>query len=266
MLRTTIDTTSTVLHEIGPQDVRRRAIIASAILVLVATLAPVRLHKGLRETPPPVRSVATNEKVVAITYDDGPHPVYTPMLLRILREQRVKATFFMIGTRMERWPWIVEEAAADGHVIANHTYSHPRYLVRDTQAQVVREIRDGQKVITKLTGQRYRLFRPPKGFLGNHVLQTADSMGYRVVLWSLSAYHYKGARTPELMTRRVLDLVRPGSIILMHDGRYPMRWRDVRATPLIIRALRREGYRFVTVPELLEIGKGKGEGLSDSRL
>jgi peptidoglycan/xylan/chitin deacetylase (PgdA/CDA1 family) len=228
------------------------------LVALAATLAPVRLHRGLREMPPPVWSVPVRAKVVAITYDDGPHPVYTPALLRILREQRVRATFFMIGTRMQRWPWIVEEAAADGHVIANHTYSHQRYLARDTHAQIVREIRSGQKVITRLTGQRYRLFRPPKGFLGNHVLRIADSMGYRAVLWSLSAYHYEGGRTPELMTQRVLSLVRPGAIILMHDGRYPMRWRDVQATPMIISALRKKGYRFVTVPELLEMGKAKG--------
>ena len=229
----------------------RRMIVICVLVALVAVVAPVQLHRGLREIPPPVRSVPTREKLVAITYDDGPHPVYTPELLRILRDCRVKATFFMIGTRMQRWPWIVEQAAADGQVIANHTYSHPRYLSRDTHAQIVREIRDGQKVIEQLAHQRYLVFRPPKGFLGNGVLRTADLMGYTVVLWSVSAYQHDTTRTPEQMAQRVLRLVRPGSIILMHDGRFPMRWRDVRATPLIIRALKKRGYRFVTVPELL---------------
>ena len=236
-----------------PTTHARRACAVAAFLAVAGVLLPSRLHKALLEVTPPICHVATRQKVVALTYDDGPQPVYTPELLRILRRYRVKATFFMIGARMARWPEIVKEAARDGHVIANHTYSHPNNLASMRTYRIVHEINAEQRLIVRLVGRAYPIFRPPKGLVGRHLDHIAHAEGYSVVLWSVSAYHHE-ARTPELMMRRVIDQAHPGAIILMHDGRYQMRWRDVRATPLIIEALSKRGYRFVTIPQLLEIG------------
>lgn len=227
-------------------------VAAEVVLIGLATTMAVE-----RQAPcPPVREkviyrVPTAQKIVALTYDDGPHPKFTPEILRVLDKYHVKATFFMIGSRMEQYPDIVRAVLARGHVIGNHTYTHPKDILLDTPAQVIREIDKCEEVIERMTGRRTQLFRPPKGLLDGPVLQIAEEEGYRTVLWSVSADH-RGERAPLQMAQRVLSRVRPGSIILAHDGTYPMRWRDVAATPLIIEGLRRRGYRFVTVPELLE--------------
>jgi peptidoglycan/xylan/chitin deacetylase (PgdA/CDA1 family) len=199
-----------------------------------------------------IYSVPTTEKVMALTYDDGPHPVFTPQLLDILDKYHVKATFFMIGKSMEAHPEIVREVIRRGHVIGNHTYSHPRNIDLDTQAQVIRELDRCEQLIERLTGSRAHLFRPPRGMIDGSVFSVADEEGYKTILWSVCADHHD-ALTPQLMAQRVVDHIRPGGIILAHDGSVSSRWRDIAATPLIIEALRRRGYRFVTVPELLNM-------------
>lgn len=165
----------------------------------------------------------------------------------------VKATFFMIGERMQKWPEIVKATVDGGHEVANHTYSHPRDLAKSPYTRIASDISDWGPVRNKIISQRCDLFRPPRGLVGPSVLSVAQQEGYETVLWSVSPYHHE-SRTPGLMAQRVVERVRPGGIILMHDGRYPMRWRDVAATPHIIEALRRDGYRFVTVSELLRMG------------
>ena len=199
-----------------------------------------------------IRGVPTAEKVVALTYDDGPHPTFTAEILRLLDAYGVKATFFLIGNRVERYPDIVCEMVAKGHAIGNHTYSHPRNLDLESRGQVLVELIQCEAEIRKVTGKRTELFRPPKGIANEQVTKIASDLGYKTVLWTVCADN-RFAFTPQMMANRVLSKVSPGSIVLAHDGIYPMRWRDVAATPLIIEGLRRQGYRFVTVPELLEM-------------
>jgi len=197
-----------------------------------------------------IRGVKTTNKIVALTYDDGPHPIFTPEILRVLDKYNVKATFFMIGSRMEQYPWLVREVIARGHAIGNHTYSHPPDLKFSPSGQIDFEIEKCEDVIRQLCWMSPRLFRPPKGLLSNDLLALASSKGYVTVLWTVCAYSHN-APAPEAMAKRVISRVQPGAIILAHDGMYPMRWRDVAATPLIIEGLLKQGYRFVTVPELL---------------
>jgi peptidoglycan/xylan/chitin deacetylase (PgdA/CDA1 family) len=213
---------------------------------------PIRIHEAAEPPPLPIRYVPTAQKVVALTYDDGPHSVFTPELLSILRRYRVPATFFVIGDRAAQFPEIVREIAMDGHVIANHTYSHPNNLEYLPTSRITEELDSTQRLIKDLTGRAYKLFRPPKGWVNRRLAEIVQSEGYTVVLWSVSADHHE-AKTPEEMAKRVIKRIRPGAIVLMHDGRFPVRWRDVVATPLIIRGLRKKGYRFVTVPELLNM-------------
>lgn len=208
-----------------------------------------------------IRGVQTTNKIVALTYDDGPHPVFTPEILRVLDKYHVKATFFMIGSRMEQYPWLVREVIARGHAIGNHTYSHPPDFKLSPTGQIDFEIDKCEDVIRQLCGTSPRLFRPPKGLVSNNMLALAMTKGYETVLWTVCADNHN-APTPEAMAKRVISRVRPGAIILAHDGMYPMRWRDVAATPLIIEGLLKQGYRFVTVPELLssaQIAKAERE-------
>jgi peptidoglycan/xylan/chitin deacetylase (PgdA/CDA1 family) len=197
-----------------------------------------------------VTSVPTREKIVALTIDDGPHPRFTPEILKILDRYHAKATFFMIGERMARYPALVREVRARGHIIGNHTFTHPVDLRRCSESQVVQELGRCQTEIRGLTGERASLFRPPRGRIGAAAFAIAEDQGYRVIGWTMSADN-RLARTPEAMAERVLKHVSPGMIILLHDGTTPSRAKDVRAAELIVRGLRQHGYRLVTVPELL---------------
>lgn len=230
-----------------------RTIFELALMVAVIVLIVNRVAPEVVWRESVISRVPTDQKVVALTYDDGPHPVFTPEILDILDKYHVKATFFMIGKQMEEHPDIVREVLKRGNVIANHTYTHPRDIELDTQAQVIRELDQCEMTIEKLTGSRAHLFRPPRGMMDGSVFTIAKEEGYQTILWTVCADHHD-APTPELMAKRVVDHIRRGGIILAHDGAFPMRWKDVRATKLIIEALRKEGYRFVTVPELLKIG------------
>lgn len=216
--------------------------LALAFLLLVFSPAGYAVMRGKQ----------TYHRVVALTYDDGPHPIYTPKILKILDKEHVKATFFMIGRLMEEHPEIVRDIVRRGHAVGNHTYSHPHDITVLSASQIDTEILKCTSVMEKITGQRSNLFRPPLGRTNSSVISIADHNGCAVILWSVSADNHS-ARTPEAMAQRVLSRVKPGSIILAHDGRFPMRWKDVKATPLIIKGLKKRGYRFVTIQELMAI-------------
>jgi peptidoglycan/xylan/chitin deacetylase (PgdA/CDA1 family) len=232
-----------------------RTIFEIILIIAVVILATRQMaHHPLRHSwyQSIVYRVPTKEKVVALTYDDGPHPVYTRQILDILDKYHVKATFFMIGRLMDRYPDVVKDVLKRGDVIANHTYTHPSNIEADTSAQVIRELEQCEQVVERMTGKRAYFFRPPRGLIDSTVFSIARDEGYRTILWTVCADHHD-APTPELMAERVLRLNRPGGIILAHDGSFPSRWKDVAATPLIIERLQKQGYRFVTIPELLKI-------------
>ena len=200
-----------------------------------------------------VHSVPSSGKVVALTFDDGPDPRFTPQILAILRQYHVHATFFMVGRQIEKYPALAQAVATDGNCIGNHTYSHPN-LPLASHAQVTRELARCEQLIEQTTGTRTHLFRPPGGMLNRTVIHQVEQQGYRTILWTVSADHHD-APTPALMAARVLQHAHPGTIILCHDGTFDSRWMDVAATPLIIAELQQQGYRFVTIPELLALGK-----------
>lgn len=199
----------------------------------------------------PVYRVPVAQKTVALTFDDGPSPQFTPQILQILDAYGVKATFFVVGSQARLYPSLVREIAERGHVIGNHTFTHPSDIRELSEAQLLAELFLASRAVEQAAGIRPRLFRPPKGKISSRELWLVESHGYQVVLWSVSADH-REAKTPQQMAARVIRMVRPGAIILMHDGPLPIRWKDAAALPLIIEELRSLGYRFVTVPELLQ--------------
>ncbi len=196
-----------------------------------------------------IYELPTRDKIIALTFDDGPHPVYTPQILDILEQYQVPATFFMIGNRMEEYPEIVKEVSARGHLVANHTHTHPQNLRAESLENIREEIYQCQQSIERLANQDTYLFRPPRGILNPKIIKMLHKEGYTVVLWSISADHHD-APTPELMADRVIKHAHPGEIVLIHDGRTDLRWKDVEATRLIIKNLSKQGYRFVTLEEL----------------
>lgn len=201
-----------------------------------------------------IHTVPTNSKLVALTYDDGPYPEYTPKVLDVLKQYNVKATFFMIGKEMEQHPEIVKRVIAEGHAIGNHTYSHPRNLEKLSSEKIKWELEKCEKLIEQFTGQRAHIFRPPRGMINGDVARITEEEGYWTILWTVSADHHD-APTPIDMAYRVKKIMKNGGIILAHDGTFKSRWKDVAATPLIIQELRKEGYKFVTIPELLDANR-----------
>ncbi|MGE5396274.1 MAG: polysaccharide deacetylase family protein [Chitinophagales bacterium] len=190
----------------------------------------------------------TKEKVVALTFDDGPDPRFTPSILDTLNKYHVKATFFVVGEDALLYPDLVQRAVAEGHEIENHTFTHPD-LIKDTDLTINEEMLWCQEAIEHIVVRKPQYFRPPRKLFNANILKISDIYGYRTILWTVCLENHK-AKTPEAMVRRVVRKCQPGSIVLAHDGHLD-RSNTVKAMPLLIEALQKKGYRFVTVDELV---------------
>jgi peptidoglycan-N-acetylglucosamine deacetylase len=190
-----------------------------------------------------------NDKIVALTFDDGPWPKYTEQILDILKKNNVKGTFFVIGNNMKNFPEIGKRIVTDGHTIANHTWHH--WYHRLSPKAAAYEIDATEAIIYKTTGVRTNLFRPPGGVLGNGPAAYARSKKYSVIMWSADSHDYKRPPAPRLLSNVMRDS-KPGGVVLMHDGG-GIRDSTVKALPAMIEKFRKSGYRFVTMSEMLEI-------------
>ncbi|WP_308796217.1 polysaccharide deacetylase family protein [Tolypothrix sp. FACHB-123] len=191
-----------------------------------------------------------SEKVIALSIDDGPWPNTTIQMLDILKQNDVKATFFWVGQAIQANPEIAKRVVAEGHAIGNHTWHH--WYRRMDIATAKSEIERTNELIYKTTGVKTSLFRPPGGVLNNGLAAYAKSQNYAVVMWSQTSADTDPRAKSQVFVKNVLRDAKPGSIVLMHDGGGD-RTRTVQALPEIITRLKQQGYRFVTVPELLKI-------------
>lgn len=192
----------------------------------------------------------TDEKLVAFTFDDGPNPLpeKTPALLKTLRDEGVKATFFVVGSRAEAYPELVRAIDRDGHELANHSYTHPNLTFLSADA-VRKELCRTSVVVRDLTGKRPRFYRPPGGNFNGATADAASALGMHGAYWTVDAYKFENAPfTADDVTNYVLKKVRPGSIILLHNA--PA--NTIQALPAIFRALREQGYEFTTMRELVD--------------
>ncbi|MGB8687356.1 MAG: polysaccharide deacetylase family protein [Microcoleus sp.] len=194
--------------------------------------------------------VNNSEKVIALTVDDGPWPETTAQMLDIFQQNDVKATFFWIGKSLENSPEIARRVVAQGHAIGNHTWHH-WYDSMDA-ATAANEIDRTAKLIYETTGVKTSFFRPPGGVLNNGLATYAKSQNYSVVMWSVTSADTDPRAQPQAFVDNVLKGAKPGAIVLMHDGGGD-RSRTIKALPDIIAGLKQQGYRFVTIPELLEM-------------
>ncbi|MDI3327555.1 MAG: polysaccharide deacetylase family protein [Alicyclobacillaceae bacterium] len=194
-----------------------------------------------------------NARVVALSFDDGPDAVYTPRILDVLRREKVRATFFLVGTRTQQYPQIVRRMAAEGHALGNHTWDHAN-LTKLPQDQLRNEMIRADEAVFRASGVHPAVARPPYGAVDDRVIQTLHRMGYRIVDWSVDSLDWKGLNADQVATN-VLSHITPGAIVLQHSagGKGEDLSGTVNALPRIIRTLRAEGYRFATIPELLRI-------------
>ncbi len=193
----------------------------------------------------------TERMMIALTFDDGPHPRYTPEILDILSEYGVCATFFTVGENALQYPDIIKRCQNEGHEIANHTYSHAD-LSKDSYNNICDEVRSTEEVIFENIDTRTKLLRPPGGLYGKNVIRAAAELDYTLVLWNVDTKDW--AHTPpDKIVKKVLSCVAPGDIILMHDfiGKNSPTPDALRQ---MIPKLLEMGYRFVTVSELLGSG------------
>lgn len=186
----------------------------------------------------------------ALTFDDGPSPD-TARILDILREKKVTATFFLCGASVERYPELARRIAAEGHALGNHTYSHP-YLHLKSRAEIASEIDRAQDAIERVTGIRPAYFRPPHGVRWFSLWPLLRERGMTLVLWN--SCPQEGDSPARDIAARALARLRPGAIILLHDGKdnlpegRNLRPATVEALPQIIDGARRAGYRFAPLP------------------
>jgi peptidoglycan/xylan/chitin deacetylase (PgdA/CDA1 family) len=208
-----------------------------------------------------------NERIVALTYDDGPNPPYTDAILDALRKERVHATFFVVGQAVAAYPQTVRREYDDGNAIGNHTWNHGHLVLYDP-ASLRETLQRTDQAIYAATGHHTKIMRPPYGGRDWLVLDEVRRLGYTPVMWSVPLAKDWEYPPGPLIAARVLHYVSDGSIIDLHDGNRGIvcarqrvaahicdRSGDVEATRLIVESLKRRGYRFVTIPELLEMGR-----------
>ncbi|TYQ14743.1 UNVERIFIED_CONTAM: peptidoglycan/xylan/chitin deacetylase (PgdA/CDA1 family) [Acetivibrio alkalicellulosi] len=193
------------------------------------------------------------ENKVALTFDDGPDPRYTPLILDILKQYDIKATFFLIGARAVGHESITKRIRDEGHAIGNHTYWHPN-LDKEGVGRLHWEVTQTEKALNDILGYRPSLFRAPYGSLNEELVEKIGEMGYSAIGWSVDSLDWMQL-TPRQIKNNVLSNIHPGAIILMHDGGH---WTmdllgTVQSLHDIIQELQKDGVEFVTVPQLLNI-------------
>jgi peptidoglycan/xylan/chitin deacetylase (PgdA/CDA1 family) len=206
-----------------------------------------------------------DRRVVALTYDDGPNPPYTDEILEVLRAEHVRATFFVVGRAVAAYPGVVKREADDGNAIGNHTWSHGHLVLYDAGG-LRRTLERTDAAIYAATKRHTRIMRPPFGSRDWLVLEEVRKLGYTPVMWSVPLANDWEYPPAHVIASRVLRYAHDGAIIALHDGNRGIvctgahvsprtcdRSADVEATRLIVETLKREGYRFVTIPELLRM-------------
>jgi polysaccharide deacetylase family sporulation protein PdaB len=201
------------------------------------------------------RHGAHNKKLVALSFDDGPDVHYTTKILNILKQNNIKATFFIIGKRAKAHPKMVKLISDEGHVIGNHTWDHPDIKKIDIN-KLKNEVQRTGNLIHSIVGYKPHLFRPPYGDANANDIKELGKLGYKIIDWTVDTRDWAGT-SPDKILNNVKKEVRPGAIVLEHcaGGKGEKLDNTVAALPKIIAYLKHKDYRFVTVPQLLHISK-----------
>lgn len=195
----------------------------------------------------------TTKKRIALTFDDAPDTVHTEKVLAILNKYNVKATFFLVGFKMERHPKIVEQIYEQGHDVGNHSYSHPNFTEYSTNSIMREQILKTEKLFQEILGVRPKMIRPPYGQIRDGQIRHLEKKGYKIIDWSVDSFDWHPQKNAsETIVERVLDYAHSGAIILLHAGGLNKE-NTVEALPALIVTLKNNGYEFVTVEELLQL-------------
>lgn len=194
---------------------------------------------------------------MALTYDDGPNAAHTLRLLEVLAKHGAHTTFFLIGRSVKERPDIVREIVQAGHAVGNHTFTHP-LLTFQNEAKIRRELEECRSALEDATGQTSNLFRPPFGGRRPAVLRIARELGYETIMWNVTGYDWDAPPAAEIESK-IIRQIRGGDVILLHDGGHKQigadRSQTVIATDHLIARYASEGYKFLTIPQIMQSGK-----------
>lgn len=192
--------------------------------------------------------------IVALTFDDGPSAQYTPQILDVLKENNIKATFFVIGHNVVAHSDLVKREALEGHAIGNHTWSHPLMAPLESHQQLQEEVTKTENAIIEACGVHTNLFRPPHGWRSPWMVKELEGMGFDIVNWTVDPKDWKHPAAT-VIVKKVEHAVRSSAIVLMHDGLElkddPGQGNTVTALKEIIADFKKKNYQFVTITELL---------------
>lgn len=222
-------------------------------LVLLILAAAVWLSYNPRIPIYSQARMRTKKRLIALTFDDGPDPERTELVLRVLRQQGIKATFFVVGKNAHRYPELLRHIKTEGHLLGNHSYRHGYSALWPGRA--ARELRATDNSIYAATGLRPALYRPPFGFRTPWSSRMITKAGYKIVTWDNMTYDYFGM-SKEGVTKTIVKRACPGGVIVLHDGHEGFGFRKshmVEALPEIIRQLKEAGYQFVRMDELFDV-------------
>jgi peptidoglycan-N-acetylglucosamine deacetylase len=190
---------------------------------------------------------------IALTFDDGPHPIYTDQILNILNSYNIKATFFLLGSNLKGRQEQVKRLVSEGHTIGSHTWSHPD--IRNlSESQLHNELKQFDQVLKEITGLRSTLFRPPYGFYTEDNILSLYQQNYHLIKWSVDSFDWRDKSVDNIFLN-IIPGVRAGSIILFHDtiSSETKQSLTVQLLPELIKTLQGQGYNFVTVDEMVGV-------------
>jgi len=192
-------------------------------------------------------------KQVALTFDDGPDVCYTPQILDILKQNNVKATFFIVGLNAQAHPQMIRRIVNEGHAIGNHTWDHP-VLLKLSADRVKEEVQKTEQLLYNITGLKTAMFRPPYGSTTPQLIDEISSLGYKIIDWSVDTRDWDKTPVSQIMDH-VSNEIYPGGIILQHcsGSKSEHLSNTVKTLPQIISLLKSQGYSFVMVQDLLDI-------------
>lgn len=190
------------------------------------------------------------QKKVALTFDDGPDLTFTPEILEVLKSYGIKATFFLVGFKIQRHPEVVEKMLEEGHIIGNHSYSHLDFEKLSMEEMFDKQVQRNESLMRDGFDVQPIFIRPPYGKITNEQVLYLANKGYKIINWSIDTYDWQKEQTSEQIADSVMRHIHDGAIILLHSGG-ENKQNTVKALPDIIARIRQMGFSIVTVNELL---------------
>jgi len=200
-----------------------------------------------------ISQIDTNQRIIALTFDDGPDAKFTSLMLDVLKKHEIKATFFVLGAKCEKNPELIYRIYKEGHEIGNHSYSHANFNHKD-QHFILNEIRQTNAIIHRLTGKKPWLFRPPGGYLSYDLVDICKAEDLTIAYWTYQqdSKDWKNGLSAKHIANHIINNIAPGQIIILHDG-CPNANETVKAVDILVPQLKKQGYQFVPLGDLINL-------------